>query len=193
MLTHNPYKKYSRRPDRKDLKDRKDSEPSKASKASQNTGSLRVDDQSAKHSPPKHSQPSQHIKISIRLKRGIVTSLTLKKSIIAIWLLYTADTDVLPLEQLEELMAVAGGTTRATTIAAAGTLEAQKELENLENLKNLNAFKEKANELVNDFVYECLEDWDKDTGKGLSEFVTEIMIADFLEDYDQYELILNSI
>lgn len=115
--------------------------------------------------PRTTENPSQHIKMSIRLPRGIVTSLTLKKNILSLWLLYTADEDELDLENIVEYR------------------EANR-------IEDIGKFTEMANTLISAFVYKCLEDWDKETGKGLSDFVTEKMIEDLLEDYILYSTVI---
>lgn len=112
--------------------------------------------------PSTPSQSSAHIKISIRLPRGIVTSLTIKKNIIAIWILYRTPLKTDP-EQILDLIDVGlGNTIRDDTIIT----------------------------VVTTFVYKCMNDWNKDTGKGLSEFITELMIEDALE-LDDHSVYLN--
>ena len=107
---------------------------------------------------------SQHIKISVRLPRGIVTSLTLKKNIIAIWMLYRT-----PLESDPE---------QVCTLIEEG----------------LPVKDDTIREMVTRFVYRCLNDWEHDTGKGLSDFVTELMIEDALEmeDHSIYQMIMSN-
>lgn len=113
---------------------------------------------------PNQSNPSQHIKISVRLKRGIVTSLTIKKNIIALWIIFGNAFDDCEVSGL-----------KGTEIIDPKNITAQM-----------------ISDKVNDFVYKCLEGWDRDTGRGLSDFVTEKMIEDFLEDYEEYgEVIFN--
>ncbi len=97
-----------------------------------------------------------HMKISIRLPRGIVTSITLKNNIIAIWLLYRTPREH-DVEQVCEL------------------------LEKREPVKD-----DTVRAMVMSFVYDCLEMWEKDTGKGLSDFITEKMIGDCLEEDDHF-------
>ncbi|MDP8268246.1 MAG: hypothetical protein P9L97_05905 [Candidatus Tenebribacter davisii] len=48
---------------------------------------------------------------------------------------------------------------------------------------------------LTDFVYTCLDKWDKDTAKGLSDFVSEKLIQDMLEaeDYIEYKKILEGL
>jgi hypothetical protein len=105
---------------------------------------------------------TQHIKISVRLPRGIVTSLTLKKNIIALWMLYRTPLESDP-EQVCDL------------------IEEGKDVK-----------EDSIKEMATRFVYRSLEDWDYDTGKGLSEFVTERMIEDALEieDHAIYQIIM---
>lgn len=110
-------------------------------------------------------QQTQHIKISVRLPKGIVTSFTIKKNIIALWLLYTSDTDYLDIYSL---------------------------LDSLDS-EDLNKFSEKVSKLINNFVYKCLNEWTKESGKGLSDFITEKMIEDFLDDYPLYVALLLTI
>ncbi len=40
---------------------------------------------------------------------------------------------------------------------------------------------------VSNFIYECLGKWKGDTGKGFSDFVSEMMIADVLDEDDFYK------
>lgn len=111
---------------------------------------------------------SQHIKLSVRLPRGIVTSLTLKNNIIALWLLYRTPTKSDPeqvIDLLEEGLAIKEDTIK---------------------------------EMVSSFVYKSLDKWEHDTGKGLSDYVTELMIEDALEnedsnDYTIYESLMGLI
>ena len=105
---------------------------------------------------------SQHIKISVRLPRGIVTSLTLKKNIIALWMLYRTPLESDP-EQVCDL------------------------IENGDPVKD-----DTIKEMATRFVYRSLEHWEHDTGKGLSDFVTELMIEDALEmeDHSIYQMIM---
>lgn len=107
---------------------------------------------------------SLHIKISVRLPRGIVTSLTLKKNIIAIWMLYRTPLESDP-EQVCDLIEE-GLPVKADTVK----------------------------EMATRFVYRCLNDWEHDTGKGLSDFVTERMIEDALEmeDHSIYQMIMSN-
>jgi len=46
-----------------------------------------------------------------------------------------------------------------------------------------------------DFVYKQLDSWEKDNGKGLSDFITDRMIESMLEDDDfrAYRRILSSL
>ncbi len=106
---------------------------------------------------------SQHIKISVRLPRGIVTSLTIKKNIIAIWILYRTPLKSDP-EQVVSLIE-----------------------------EGLPVKEDTIKEMVTRFVYRSLNDWDHDTGKGLSDFVTELMIEDALEmeDHSIYQMIMS--
>ncbi len=144
----------------------KDSYASEASKESQ-TGSSAPGGITVKALPksPTTQRTSQHIRISVRLPRGIVTSLTIKKNIIALWLLYRTPSLEDP-EQILDLLE-SGGDVKDDTV---GTM-------------------------VNNFVYHCLSFWEQDTGKGLSDFVTERMIEDALEveDYDMYVTLLGLI
>ena len=99
---------------------------------------------------------SQHIKMSLRISNK-VTSITIKKNIIVLWLIFS---DKIDLEDLEDLDF------------------------------------EKVSVVINNFVYSCLNGWDKDTGKGLSEFITDMMIKDFLDDsytYSVYRELLKGI
>ncbi len=112
---------------------------------------------------------SQHIKMSVRLPKGIVTSLTIKKNIIALWILYTCDPETLNTEIID-----------SSEASEAQSLTQEDIIEDEETIYKL----------VNTFVYKCLEGWDKESGKGLSDFVTELMIEDFLDDYDLYESLL---
>lgn len=112
---------------------------------------------------PSTQTPSQHIKISVRLPRGIVTSLTLKKNIIAIWMLYRTPLESDPekvCDLIEDAMPVKEDTIK---------------------------------EMATRFVYRCIDKWDHDTGKGLSDFVTELMIEDALEmeDHAIYQMIMS--
>ena len=45
---------------------------------------------------------------------------------------------------------------------------------------------------VQNFIYKCLSDWNREDGKGFSDFVSEMMIKDILEaeDYTIYSQIL---
>lgn len=106
------------------------------------------DNMNRKNSHISQSQQSQHIKMSIRLNRGVVTSLTIKKNIITLWLLFS---------------------------------EANTNLD-LSDIKDID-FK-KISKMVNDFVYDCMNHWENDTGKGLSDFITERMIQDIINDPD---------
>lgn len=47
-----------------------------------------------------------------------------------------------------------------------------------------NASKDTMLIMVSDFIYESLDYWNNDTGKGLSDFVSERMIQEILEDED---------
>lgn len=96
---------------------------------------------------------SHHLKMSVRLSNGSVTSLTIKKNIIALWLLFTYN----PEEFLDML--------------------------NFTIQENLILYK-RLNKRVMEFVYECLKEWKKETGKGLSTFITESMIKELLEEED---------
>ena len=116
------------------------------------------------HPPINAISTSQHIKMSVRLPKGIVTSLTIKKNIIALWLLYTCDpeslhTELLDVEDIMEHMTIED------------VIEDEKTI----------------SKLISVFVYKCLEGWENETGKGLSDFVTELMIEDFLDEYPLYE------
>ncbi|MCP3683845.1 MAG: hypothetical protein GY861_14265 [bacterium] len=110
------------------------------------------------NAPSNSPTNSQHIRISVRLPRGIVTSLTLKKNIIAIWLLYRAPSRKDPQWILD-------------------IIEKGEDIK--EDIKP-----DTIMTIINTFVYSCLESWDKDTGKGLSDFVTELMIDEALEPND---------
>lgn len=48
---------------------------------------------------------------------------------------------------------------------------------------------------VSNFIYSCLSKWEKDTGKGFSDFVSDLMIEDILdsEDFDKYKQIATDI
>lgn len=108
---------------------------------------------------------AQHLKISVRLPRGIVTSLTLKKNILVLWILYTADPDLFYID-----------------IIGNNVVELQEE--------HIKKDKDAIWKLINDFVYKCLDNWSKETGRGLSDYITECMIEDFLDDYEIYEKLL---
>jgi len=79
------------------------------------------------------------ITIPIRV-RGRTTSITLKKSTVALWVLFIAEQEQDSFLKLKE-------------------------------------------KIVN-FVYKCLDLWDGRTAKGLSDFVTEKMILELLEEGD---------
>jgi len=98
---------------------------------------------------------SMHYKMSLRLNNGTVTSITIKKNILALWIIYSPVTGDLDLEKTSS---------------------------------------EKIMTLINKFVYTSLKYWDKETGKGLSDFITEQMIHDFLESqYGLYSTITERI
>ena len=112
--------------------------------------------------------PSLHIKISVRLgkgSKGIVTSLTIKKNTVALWLLYTCDPEVLHTNIINEEEREKGAELKPEDI--------QKD-------------KDTVSQLISEFVYKCLEGWDKETGRGLSDFVTELMTKDILDEEDHY-------
>lgn len=108
------------------------------------------------------SDPSKSIKISVRLKQGIVTSLTLKKSIIALWIIFREQTKDNQ-EVLDDVI-----------------LDVMEMPE-----KEIHEVEEGLRDAVIDFVHECLEEWDKGTGKGLSDFITERMIKSFLDNKEE--------
>lgn len=118
------------------------------------------------------NQSTNHIKISVRLQRGIVgtgvTSFTIKKNIIALWLLYRQ-----PIS------------TNHINTNHINTTYSTYSLPDTPNKKELETFSKKVPKIINDFVYTCLNEWDKDTGKGLSDFITERMIKDFLEGSEE--------
>lgn len=114
-----------------------------------------------------NSNPSQHIKMSVRLPKGIVTSLTIKKNIIALWLLYTCDPEALSTEIIDS-----------------------SEANNILCPEDIKKDEETISKSVSSFIYKCLEKWENETGKGLSDFITEMMIEDLLEDYVLYENLL---
>ena len=94
----------------------------------------------------KNGQGSQ--RFSIRLL-GKVTSISLRKNIVSLWMILTAEGN--------------------------------------------NHTKDNITGTVSEFIYDCLGDWDQDTGKGLSDYVSERMIQEILEedDYLAYSM-LNS-
>ena len=93
---------------------------------------------------------TQHIKMSIRLSNGIVTSLTIKKNIVALWIIFA------------------------------------KTNSDIDLTTELNF--DKLSSLVNTFVYKCMNDWKQNTGKGLSDFITEKMIRNILNDGNTYSI-----
>ena len=96
---------------------------------------------------------SSSIRISVRITPNTVSSISLKKNIISLWLLGT-------------------------------------ENEKSEKNKNKNFVRNVRN--VRDFMYQCLDKWKYNTAKGFSDFVTEKMIQDILEELDfiEYKKIL---
>lgn len=46
-------------------------------------------------------------------------------------------------------------------------------------------------ERITDFVYDCIDKWENDSAKGLSEFISEKMICEMLQtdDYKEYRKI----
>ena len=67
------------------------------------------------------------------------------------------------------------------------------DVEDLAELMKIDIIEDEAtiSKLINTFVYKCLEGWENETGKGLSDFVTELMIEDFLKVGDEYPLYEN--
>ena len=111
-------------------------------------------------------QQTQHVKVSIRLPGGIVTSLTIKKNIIALWILFAMEEKIDDIDDIDE--AVVNG-------------QVYQKLPNIPNQ-------------LNDFIYECMSSWEKETGKGLSDYVTECLIKDFLDDdYELYCILKDSV
>ncbi len=100
------------------------------------------------HKP--RTQQGNSLRISVRISSA-VTSLSIKKNLIALWiLLHDSDTS---------------------------------------------GVKDSAKLLLTDFVYECLNQWNKDTAKGFSDFVSDKLIESFLEkeDYIEYKLVLDTL
>lgn len=106
------------------------------------------------HNSPCATPSSAHVRISVRIPKGIVTSLTIKKNIIAIWLLFRT-----PLSTDKEMVIDL--------------------IENKEEIGN-----NTIPDMINSFVHSCLDEWDKNTGKGLSDYITEKMIGELLEEND---------
>jgi hypothetical protein len=116
-----------------------------------------------------------HFKMSIRIPNGIVTSLTIKKNIIAMWLIYRQPTpkDSLDLDKI------------TTESIAMHSLLSKDDLLTAE--ANVT---EAISNMISDFVYEKIELWTKETGKGLSDFITDLMIQDILEeDFSLYKFL----
>lgn len=96
---------------------------------------------------------SSTLRFSIRIC-GTVTSLSLRKNLISLWLTLSYDlTD--------------------------------KQLSDKSHLQGL----------VLNFIYEKLEKWEGESGKGFSDYISESMIEDILEleDIDTYQNILTAI
>jgi len=86
------------------------------------------------------------LRISIRIS-STVTSLSIKKNLIALWILLSEEDP------------------------------------------------KQTKDLITEFVYTCLDKWDKETAKGFSDFVSEKLIQNMLEkeDYRDYRRILKTI
>ena len=108
------------------------------------------------HKKPKEPkiQLQQSIRIPLRISNS-VTSLSLKKNLIALWILLRDNVQ--------------------------------------HNDPILQPLKSK--DLLTDFVYNCLDQWEEDTAKGFSDFVSEKLIESILEenDYIEYKKILEAL
>ena len=110
------------------------------------------------HKPLKHSKSSrlnQSIRIPLRISNS-VTSLSLRKNLIALWILLRDNVHEHNDPILQPL---------------------------------------KSKDLLTDFVYNCLDQWEEDTAKGFSDFVSEKLIESILEenDYIEYKKILEAL
>lgn len=87
------------------------------------------------------------LRYSIRIA-GSVTSLSLRRNLVALWLALNSD--------------VSFDKVIGTNPGIKGSLNGQ----------------------ILNFIYKCLGKWEGNTGKGFSDFVSDMMIADILEDDD---------
>jgi len=108
----------------------------------------------------KKTETERYVKLSVRIKDK-VTSLSISKSIVVLWVLFSVTTQDVDLNEL------------------AGFVKRKEYKENT------------IIRLVKDFIFESLGEWEKEDGKGLSSFIVEKMIHDMLYDQDLHGTYLN--
>jgi len=114
---------------------------------------------------------SNNIKLSIRIS-SVVTSISLKKSTIAIYLsLFLPEKETLSLFE------------KLSQIPQKSQLEVETALngENKREVQKIKKLQIKINSLLYSFIHSHLDEWKEQDGKGLSEFITEKMILKILE------------
>ncbi len=206
----NPYKKYSKgKTTKEEVTPREEAEKLAGQKLGEKEFKRQYHsdfNKEAGSSPTIVLPSTQHIKLSVRLPKGIVTSLTIKKNIIALWLLYTSDPSYIDIDSINKWVeqSLNGVSNQAgnTGNNDIDTIMKPKEIEDAleadlaavaEAKKELEKIQEKINRSINNFVHKCIGKWIKESGKGLSDFVTEMMIEDLLEDYKLYTIVLTQI